>query len=87
MRWYQKSHFFPVPALTMPLPFLFPLPALAIPFPVYKFPNKLAPKILNNILKNPPLCSFVSLLIDLVTPFSKIFKNLNNLYYVTHFFI
>ena len=31
--------------------------ALAIPF--NKFPNKLAPKVPNNLLKNPPSCSFV----------------------------
>ena len=40
-----------------------PEPALKIPFPVNKFPNKLAPKVLNNILKNPPFCSFVYFLL------------------------
>ena len=63
MRQHQKSHCFPVPALTILLPFLFPEPALTIPFPANKFPNKLAPKVPNNILKNPPFCSFVSFLI------------------------
>ena len=38
-----------------------PSPARTIPFlPVNKFPNKLAPNIPSNILKNPPLCSLVS---------------------------
>ena len=53
----------PSPALTIPSP------ALLIPFPVNKFPNKLAPNVPSNILKNPPLCSLVSFLIVLVTPF------------------
>ena len=55
--------------------FLFPEPALTIPFPVNKFPNKLAHKVPNNTLKNPPLGSFVSFLIVLVTPFSKILES------------
>ena len=47
----------PSPALTIPLP----SPALIIPFPpVNKLPNKLAPNVPSNILKNPPLCSLVS---------------------------
>ena len=55
------------PALTIPSP------ALIIPFPpVNKLPNKLAPKIPSNILKNPPLCSLVSFSIVLLTPFNKI---------------
>ena len=74
MRQYWKSHSFPVPALTIPFPLLFPEPALKIPFPVNKFPNKLAPKVPNNILKNPPFCSFVSFVIVLVTPFNKILE-------------
>ena len=50
-----------------------PWPALIIPFPpVNKLPNKLAPKVPSNILKNPPLCSLVSFLIVLLTPFNKI---------------
>ena len=40
-----------------------PEPALTIPFPDNKFPNKLAPHVPNNILKNPPFCSFVSFII------------------------
>ena len=48
-------------------------PARTIPFPpVNKFPNKLAPNVPSNILKNPPLCSLVSFSIVLVTPFNKI---------------
>ena len=46
-----------------------PSPALIIPFPpVNKFPNKLAPNVPSNILKNPPLCSLVSFSIVLLTP-------------------
>ena len=45
----------PLPARTIPSP------ALIIPFPpVNKLPNKLAPKVPSNILKNPPLCYLVS---------------------------
>ena len=43
-----------MPALTTPFPFLFPEPGLPFPFPDNKFPNKLAPKVPNKILKNPP---------------------------------
>ena len=44
----------PSPTLTIPSP------ALTIPFPpVNKFPNKLAPNVPSNILKNPPLSSLV----------------------------
>ena len=51
------------------------MPALTIPFRVNKFPNKLAPKVPNRILKNPTFYSFVSFLIVLVTPFNKIFES------------
>ena len=38
---------------------IIPSPALIIPLPpVNKFPNKLAPSVPNNVLKNPPFCSF-----------------------------
>ena len=64
------------PALTIPSPLALiatlPSPALIIPFPVNKLPNKLAPNVLSNILKNPPLYSLVSFSIVLVTPFNKI---------------
>ena len=56
----------PSPALTIPLP------ALIIPFPDNKLPNKLAPKVPSNILKNPPLCSLVSFSIVLLIHFNKI---------------
>ena len=47
----------PSPALTIPLP----SPVLIILFPpVNKLPNKLAPNVPSNILKNLPLCSLVS---------------------------
>ena len=50
-----------------------PSPARTIPFPpVNKFPNKIAPNVPINILKNPPLCYLVSFSIVLVTPFNKI---------------
>ena len=52
--------------------FLIPSPALKNPFPDNKFPNKDAPKVPNNIDKNPPFCYLVSFLIVLVTPFNKI---------------
>ena len=50
-----KIPFFPVTALTIPFHFLFPEPALTMSFPATKFPNKLAPKVPNNILKNSPI--------------------------------
>ena len=57
----------PSPALTIPSP------ALTIPFPpLNKLPNKLAPNVPSNILKNPPFCYFISFSIVLVTPFNKI---------------
>ena len=52
-----------------------PSPALTVHFPDNKLPNKDAPKVPNNILRNPPFCSFVSFLIVLVTPFNKIFQS------------
>ena len=71
----MKRHYFPVPALTISFPFLFPELALTIPFPYNKFPNKLAPKVPNNILQNPPFYSFISFLIVLVTPFRKMLES------------
>ena len=67
----------PSPALTIPsllvLLAKLPSPALIIPFPpVNKLPNKLAPNVLSNILKNPPVCSLVSFLIVLLTHFNNI---------------
>ena len=64
-----------MPALTIPFPFLFPEPALAIPFPANKFPNKLPTKLPYNMLKNLRFCSFVSFLIVLVIPFSKMLES------------
>ena len=37
-----------------------PQTALFIPSPANIFPNKLAPNVPNNILRNPPFCSFAS---------------------------
>ena len=67
----------PSPTLTIPSPLaLFatlPSPALTITFPpVNKLPNKLAPNVPSNILKNPTLCSLFSFSIVLLTPFNKI---------------
>ena len=72
----------PSPALTIPSPLALlatlPSPALTIPFPtVNKFPNKLAPNVPSNILKNPPLCSLVSFSIVLVTPFNKLLNHVS----------
>ena len=74
---YLGFFLLPSPALTIPSPALtIPSPVLIIPFPkVNKFPNKLAPNVPSNILKNPPLCSSVSFLIVLVTPYNKIYQN------------
>ena len=70
MRWYKKSILLlwkaedegrPKPALRIPSPDLFiPLlfPALYISHPVKRFPNKVAPNVPNNKLRNPPFCSF-----------------------------
>ena len=55
-------------ALSIPFPFLFLYPALIIAFSINIFPNILAPKVLNNVPKNPPFCHLVSFLIVLVTP-------------------
>ena len=38
-------------------------------FPDKRFPNKLAPNVPNNILKNPPFCSFTSFWAVSATPF------------------
>ena len=65
MKWYQTELlvFFltPSPVRTIPSPARVILsPARANPFPLNKLPNKLAPNVPSNILKNPPLCSLVS---------------------------
>ena len=39
------------------------------------FPNRLAPKVPNNMLKNPPFSSFVSFSIVLATPFINILES------------
>ena len=43
--------------------------------PAKIFSNRLAPKVPNNMLKNPPFCSFVLFLIISVTPFNKILES------------
>ena len=44
-------------------------PALIVPLHVNRFPNKLAPKVPNNIPINPPFCYLASSLIVSLTPF------------------
>ena len=46
-----------------------PLLVVIAPLHVNKFPNKLAPKVPNNIPRNPPFCYFASFLIVLLAPF------------------
>ena len=48
-----------------------PEPAVTIPFPAKMFPNRLAPKVHNHLLKNPPFCYFALFLIVFAIPFSK----------------
>ena len=43
--------------------------ALIVPLPVNKFPNKLAPKVSNNIQRNPPFYPFAPFWIVSLTPF------------------
>ena len=47
-----------------------PSPALIAPLPENRFPNKLAPKMPNNIPRGPPFYSFASFLIVSLTPFN-----------------
>ena len=44
-------------------------PALIVPLPLNRFPNKLAPKVLNSIRRNSPPCSLTLLLAASLTPF------------------
>ena len=37
-----------------------PFPAIITPFPVNIFPNTEAPKVPNNMPRNPPSCLFIS---------------------------
>ena len=48
-----------------------PSPALIVPLPVNRFPNKLAPKVPDNVQRNPPVCPFVLFLIVSLTSFIK----------------
>ena len=45
-------------------------PALITPLPASIFPNKIAPNVSNNILRNPPFSSFVSSFVVSLTPFN-----------------
>ena len=45
-----------------------PSPSLITPLPANIFPNRLAPNVPNNILRNPPFCSLASFLIVSLTP-------------------
>ena len=62
---------FLIPSLIL----IVPSPALTTPFPDNKFPNNDAPKVPNNIDKNPPFCSLVSFSIISVTHFNKILES------------
>ena len=46
-----------------------PSPALIVLLPVNRFSYKLAPKVPNNISRNPPFCSFALFLIVSLMPF------------------
>ena len=46
-----------------------PLPALIVSLPAYISPKKLAPNVLNNILRSPSFCYFSSFLIAELSPF------------------
>ena len=46
-----------------------PSPALIVPLPVNRLPNKLAPKVPNNIPRNPSFHSFALFLIVSLTHF------------------
>ena len=52
MGWNQKNFLFEDP--------LEPYPALTTPVPANISPNKLAPNLPNNILRNPSFCSLAS---------------------------
>ena len=58
-----------------------PSPVVIVLLPVNRFLNKLAPKVPNNILRNPPFCSFASfylfhwhLSLTILLPFISSFK-------------
>ena len=55
-----------LPAVITPYPGIFDLLTL---LPVNRFPNKLAPNVPNNILRNKPFCSIASFLIVSLTLF------------------
>ena len=44
-------------------------PALIVPLSFNRFPNQLATKVSNNILRNPPFCYFASFFIVSLTPY------------------
>ena len=53
--------------------------------PVNRFPNKLAPNIPNNLVKNPPFCSFASFWIVSLTQ-NNPESSINYFYDIFHFF-
>ena len=55
------------------------LPALIVILPVNRFPNKLAPNVPNNILKNHPFCYFTSFVVVSLTPFINKLNSSSNL--------
>ena len=62
-----------------------PLPAVIVPLPVNRFPNKLAPKVHNNVPRNPPFYFFASFLLVLLTLFIDNPDSSRDV--TTHFFI
>ena len=64
----MKTYFISVTRSSNSFSFLFSEQALTIYFPDNKFPSKIDPKVPTFVRRNPPFCSFVSLLIVSVTP-------------------
>ena len=69
--WWNQN-FFNEDLLDPYLALIVPSPALITPLPASIFPNKLAPSVESNILRNPPFCSFASSFIVSLTSFNSI---------------
>ena len=75
--------------IEFPPALIVPSPALILRLLVKRFPNKLVPKVSNNIPTNPPFCSFASFLIVSLILFIRK-PDSSRLYYfhdIIHFFI
>ena len=68
----MKTHFISVTRPSNSFSFLFSEQALTISFPDNRLPSKIDAKVPTIVRRNPPFCSFVSLLIVSVTPLNKI---------------